>query len=71
MPCGQAPPRSALVSATAPTCIAVATAADGHAVPPLSQAGRLPMNVHGVRAFVLAQAVWGLAVAVLLIRNRL
>jgi hypothetical protein len=33
--------------------------------------GRLPMNVHGVGAFVLAQAVWGVAVAVLLMRNRL
>jgi hypothetical protein len=28
------------------------------------------MNVHGVLAFVLAQAVWNLAIAFQLIRNR-
>jgi hypothetical protein len=32
--------------------------------------GHLPMNVHGVLAFVLAQAVWNLAIAFQLIRNR-
>lgn len=32
--------------------------------------GHLPMNVHGVLAFVVAQTVWDLAVAMLLIRNR-
>jgi hypothetical protein len=34
-------------------------------------AGHLRINVHGALAFVLAQAVWGLAVAALLIRNRI
>jgi hypothetical protein len=33
--------------------------------------GYLPMNVHGVGAFVLVQAVWSLAIAVQLIRNRI
>lgn len=33
--------------------------------------GYLPMNVHGVGAFVLVQAVWGVAVGILLIRGRL
>jgi hypothetical protein len=33
--------------------------------------GHLRMNVHGVLAFLLAQTVWNLAVAALLIRNRL
>jgi hypothetical protein len=33
--------------------------------------GHLPMNVHGALAFVLAQTVWNLGVAVELIRNRL
>ncbi len=34
-------------------------------------AGRLPTNVHGVGAFVLVQAVWGVAVGVLMIRGRI
>ena len=33
--------------------------------------GHLPMNVHGVLAFLLAQTVWSLGVAVQLIRNRI
>src|SRR5947208_2877070 len=33
--------------------------------------GHLPMNVHGVLAFILAQTVWSLAVAAMLIANRI
>ena len=33
-------------------------------------AGRLPMNIHGFGAFILAQVIWTLAVAVLLVRGR-
>ncbi len=34
-------------------------------------AGRLPMTVHGLGAFLLVQAAWGVAVAVELLRGRL
>lgn len=34
-------------------------------------AGQLPMNIHGVGGFVLAQSIWYIAVAVLLMRGRL
>ncbi len=37
----------------------------------LLAAGRLPMNVHGFGAFILAQGIWTLAVGVQLIRARL
>jgi hypothetical protein len=33
--------------------------------------GYLPMNIHGMLAFLLAQTVWNLGVAVLLFRNRI
>lgn len=34
-------------------------------------AGRLPMNVHGFGAFILAQAVWWMSAAVLVLRGNL
>jgi len=43
----------------------------GAAAPLLLLAGHLHMNIHGMGAFLLAQAIWQIAVAVQLIRDRI